>query len=303
MNAKRYGRILLTGKDGQVGWELRRTLAPLGEVVAFGRRELDLAQPDQIRARVREVRPSLIVNAAAYTAVDRAEEEPDLAMAVNGIAPGILAEEAQRLGAGLVHYSTDYVFDGAKRSPYVEDDETNPLNSYGRTKLSGETAIEQVGGLFIILRIGWVYGLRGRNFVRAILRLAAERSELRVVDDQVGTPTWSRTIAEVTAQVLARCSEFAEVSGTWHLASQGSTTWYGFAEALLERAGPLVSHMPRLVAIRTEEYPTKAVRPAYSVMATGKLASRLGLELPPWDRVLELVMDEAREQSARPIGG
>jgi len=303
VNAGRYRRILLTGKDGQVGWELRRTLAPLGEVVAFGRQELDLAQPDQIRAKVREVRPSLIVNAAAYTAVDRAEDQPDLAMAVNGVAPGILAEEAQRLGAGLVHYSTDYVFDGAKRSPYVEDDDTNPLNSYGRTKLSGETAIEQVGAPFIIFRIGWVYGLRGRNFLRTILRLAAERRELRVVDDQVGTPTWSRTVAEVTAQVLAGCSEWAEVRGTWHLASQGRTTWYRFAEALLERSGPLVSHMPRLVAIRTEEYPTQAVRPAYSVMASGKLASGLGLELPPWECLLELVMEEARELTAGPTGG
>lgn len=302
MGGQRYSPILLTGKDGQVGWELQRALAPLGEVVAVGRHQLDLAQPDQIRAIVRQIRPKLIVNAAAYTAVDKAEDQPDLAMAVNGVAPGILAEEAKRLDAGLVHYSTDYVFDGVKRSPYMEDDDTNPLNSYGKTKLSGEAAIEQVEARSITLRIGWVYGLRGRNFLRTMLRLAGERDELRIVDDQVGVPTWSRMVAETTALMLPAGREFTGARGTWHLASQGSTTWYGFARAIFERAGPLVSRRPRLVPIKTEEYPTPAVRPAYSVMAAGRLAAELGLELPAWERLLDLVMEEALAATAGPLG-
>ena len=185
-------KILLTGKNGQVGWELQRTLAPLGEVVAVDRQALDLANPDAIRALIREVKPALIVNPAAYTAVDKAESEPELAMAVNGIAPGIMAEEAKRLGAAMIHYSTDYVFDGTQTSPYTEKDRPNPGNVYGKTKLAGEQAIQAVGVPHLILRTSWVYGSRGRNFLLTILRLAQERDELKIVDDQIGAPTSSR---------------------------------------------------------------------------------------------------------------
>jgi dTDP-4-dehydrorhamnose reductase len=189
-------RILLTGKNGQVGWELQRTLATLGEVVTLDRQDLDLADPDSIRRVVREHKPNLIVNAAAYTAVDKAEEESDLAMVINGTAPGILAEEAKRLSAAIIHYSTDYVFDGSKNTPYTEEDAPNPLNVYGRTKLAGERAIQAVGAPYLILRTSWVYGMRGKNFLLTILRLARERNEIKVVNDQIGAPTWSRIIAQ-----------------------------------------------------------------------------------------------------------
>jgi len=197
-------RILPLGENGQVGWELLRTLAPLGEVVAMGRAEADLSRPEQLRSVVRNVHPRVIVNAAAYTDVDRAESEPELAMAVNGNAPGILAEEAERNGAGLVHYSTDYVFDGEKREPYVETDLPNPINVYGRTKLAGEEAISRVGGAHLILRTSWVYSLCGGGFVTRVLRWAREKEVLRIVDDQVGSPAWARMLAEVTGLVLAR---------------------------------------------------------------------------------------------------
>jgi dTDP-4-dehydrorhamnose reductase len=197
-------RILLTGPTGQVGWELRRSLAPLGVVTALDRTALDLTDADGLRRVVREVRPALIVNAAAYTAVDRAESEPDLAMAVNGLAPGILAEEGKRVGAALVHFSTDYVFDGRKAGAYVEDDAPAPVNVYGATKLAGERAMEAVGAPHLILRTSWVYGARGANFFLTMRRLARERPELRIVDDQTGAPTWCRMIAEATAQIIAR---------------------------------------------------------------------------------------------------
>ena len=209
-------KILLTGKNGQVGWELERSLQPLGQVIAFDRSGLDLASPDSIRAVIREVKPELIVNPAAYTAVDKAESEPDLAMAVNGVAPGIIAEEAKRLGAALIHYSTDYVFDGTKAEPYTEDDVPKPINVYGKTKLAGEQAVQAIGVPHLIFRTSWVYGMRGKNFLLTILRMAKEKDELRIVDDQFGAPTWSRMIAETTAQVLAQFySPFAQRSSTY----------------------------------------------------------------------------------------
>ena len=198
-------KILLTGKNGQVGWELQRTLTTLGDVVAIDRKGMDLANPDSIRNTIRAVRPDLIVNAAAYTAVDKAESEPELAMAINGIAPGIMAEEAGRLGAAMVHYSTDYVFDGTKTTPYTEGDILNPINVYGKTKLAGEQAVQAAGIPHLIFRTSWVYGLRGRNFLLTILRLAKEWDELKIVDDQIGAPTWSRMVAEATATILAQC--------------------------------------------------------------------------------------------------
>ncbi|MDO9064018.1 MAG: dTDP-4-dehydrorhamnose reductase, partial [Sulfuricella sp.] len=228
-------KILLIGKNGQVGWELQRTLATLGDVVAIDRQGMDLANPDSIRSAIRIIRPDLIANAAAYTAVDKAESEPELAMAINGIAPGIMAEEAKRLGAAMIHYSTDYVFDGTKTSPYTEEDAPNPLSVYGKTKFAGEQAILAVGIPHLIFRTSWVYGLRGRNFLQTILRLAKERDELKVVDDQIGAPTWSRMIAEATSQILAQSflpltphpSLLTQYGGIYNLTAAGRTSWCG----------------------------------------------------------------------------
>jgi dTDP-4-dehydrorhamnose reductase len=294
--------ILLTGKDGQVGWELQRTLAPLGRVVACGRAELDLAQPDAIRARVREVKPDTIVNAAAYTAVDQAEFEPDLAMAVNGTAPGILAEEARRLGALLVHYSTDYVFDGEKAGPYVENDPTNPINEYGRSKLAGEQAIAAAGCTHLIFRTSWVYGARGKNFLLTMLRLAQEREELRVVDDQVGAPTWSRTIAQATAAILGqitgrKSADPGTESGLFHLTAAGQTSWYGFAQAIFRGAGGLAPRIPRLIPIESAGYPTPARRPKNSVLSCSRIQGRFGITLVPWQEALSGVMSELRDHA------
>ena len=280
-------KILLTGRSGQVGWELQRTLAPLGNVVATGSRELDLAGADALRKRIREIRPEIIVNAGAYTQVDRAESEPGIAMKINGTAPGILAEEAARLGALLVHYSTDYVFDGKKNGPYAEEDETNPLSVYGRTKLMGEEAIRNAGARHLIFRTSWVYGMRGHNFLLTILRLAGEREELRIIDDQIGAPTWSRMIAEATSIALAGFREGLE--GTYHLASSGATSWYGFAQAILE-SSPL-EKKPKLFPIPTEDYPLPAPRPKNSRLSSEKLHSAFGISLPDWQSCLALCME------------
>jgi len=270
-------KILLTGTNGQIGWELVRSLAPVGEVFSFDHASLDLADPDQIMARVREVKPELIVNAAAYTAVDRAESEPELAMQVNAVAPGILGEQAKRLGAALIHYSTDYVFDGTQSTPYVETDLPNPLNTYGRSKLEGERAILAAGCRHLILRTGWVYGARGKNFVLTILRLAHERSELRVVDDQVGAPTWCRDVATATTQ-LAKQVAVGNIRGLYHLTARGATSWCGFAREILKLRGIDVP----VIAISTDEYPTLAKRPAYSVLSSAALSARWQVALPEW---------------------
>jgi len=271
-------RVLLTGRNGQVGWELERALSVLGEVAAFDRDGLDLAKPDQIVARIREVKPEVIVNAAAYTAVDRAESEPDLAFAINATAARILAEEAKKLGALLVHYSTDYVFDGNERQPYSELDEPNPLNVYGRTKLEGENAVRQAGGWYLILRSSWIYSSRGDNFLRTILRLAKERDELRIVNDQWGTPTWARDIATATGAVLAQALEQEAEPGIFHLTSQGEMTWCGFAQEILRMADIPIS----VRAIPTSAYPTPARRPAYSVLTSDKARQTFGVVLPDW---------------------
>jgi len=300
-------KILLTGKNGQVGWELQRTLASLGEIVAVGRREMDLADPDSVRNVIREVRPSLIINAAAYTAVDKAESEPELAMAINGVAPGIMAEESKRLNATFIHYSTDYVFDGAAKRPYVEDDMPNPLNVYGKTKLAGERAIQAVGVPHLILRTSWVYGARGKNFLLTILRLARERSELKIVDDQVGTPTWSRMLAEVTSQLLSQhyspfsrsSSSLVDVNGLYHVVSGGpATSWYGFARKILENIGRQSSHvLPKLIPIPTTDYPLPAKRPHNSSMSCEKLRQVYGLQVPLWDDSLALCLNEMATSS------
>ncbi|MBZ0096880.1 MAG: dTDP-4-dehydrorhamnose reductase [Sulfuricella sp.] len=287
-------KILLTGKNGQVGWELQRTLATLGEVVAFDREGMDLANPDSILIAIRAVRPDLIVNAAAYTAVDKAESEHELAMAINGIAPGIMAEEAKRLGAAMIHYSTDYVFDGTKTSPYTEEDTPNPLSVYGKTKLAGEQAIQAAGISHLIFRTSWVYGARGRNFLLTILRLAKERDELRIVVDQIGAPTWSRMIAEATAQILAQAYSpmshhpllIAEVSGIYNLTAAGRTSWFGFTQAILENA----QMGTQVIPIPTSDYPLPAPRPLFSLLSSDKLSKTFGMKLPPWEDALALCM-------------
>ncbi len=295
-------RILLTGSTGQVGWELERTLMTLGEVISVGREvsppglRIDLSQPDTIRHVIREVQPDLIVNPAAYTAVDKAESEPELAMALNGTAPGVIAEEAKLLGAGVIHYSTDYVFNGTQATPYTEQDEPDPQNIYGKTKLAGEKAIQAVGAPHLILRTSWVYGLRGKNFLLTMLKLAREREEIRVVDDQIGAPTWSRMIAESTAQILSQGKEdligyLSSNTGIYNLTATGQTSWYGFAKAIFEVDSKRSEHkLKNLVAIPSEQYPTPAKRPAYSSLDTSKISSTFGLALPSWQRNLELVL-------------
>jgi dTDP-4-dehydrorhamnose reductase len=270
--------ILLTGATGQVGFELARSLAAMGEVIALDRAALDLADADAVVASVRQARPQLIVNAAAYTAVDRAESERDAAFAVNARAPGILAEEAKRLGAVLIHYSTDYVFDGRRTTPYDEDAPTGPLNVYGASKLEGERAIAQAGARAVVFRTSWIYGARGSNFLLTMLRLAKERDELRVVADQHGTPNWCRTLADATTATVARGLPWlAERAGLYHLASAGSTTWHGFAQAIVGDVP-----RPRIVGIATSDYPTPARRPAYGVLSTRKFEATFGYAMPDW---------------------
>lgn len=294
-------RILLTGKSGQVGWELQRALAPLGEVIACDRSELDLANPDQIVAVARETQPQIIVNAAAYTAVDKTESESELAHAINARAPGILADEAKKLGALLVHYSTDYVFDGTKAWPYTEEDAPNPINVYGRTKLAGEQVIQASGCRHLIFRTSWVYGPRGKNFLLTILRLAKERDELRIVSDQIGAPTTSALIADVTAQILRAFSP--EKQGLYNLTATGSVSWHGFAQAIVRTAGLTV----KVTSIPTSEYPTPARRPSSSLLNTALLRQQFDIVLPSWEDGLRTCFDALRElkiaQSARDTPG
>lgn len=295
--------ILLTGKNGQVGGELLRLLPQLGEVVAFGRDQLDLSKPDDIRRTIREVRPQLVVNAAAYTAVDQAETDETMAHAINAQAPGLMAMEAKKIGAALLHYSTDYVFDGSKRAPYDEGDSVNPLNVYGETKFAGEQAIGGSGVPHLILRTAWVYATRGRNFLLTVLRLATEREELRIVSDQVGAPTCATDLATATCKILAGINErnreqfdFSEVSGTYHASAAGQTTWYDFAMAILEEA-KASTHGPgwlsdatkgrqviarRVIPISTEELHSPTHRPSYSVLSNSKLVQTFGVALPEW---------------------
>ena len=286
--------ILLTGKNGQVGWELQRALLPLGRVAAFGHGELDLADPGAVRRKLDEVRPEVVVNAAAYTAVDKAESEPEQANAVNAAAPALLAQEAARRGALLIHYSTDYVYDGAKAAPYVESDKTNPLGAYGRSKLAGEEGIRASGCDHLIFRTSWVYAARGANFLRTILRLAAEREELRIVMDQIGAPTWARLIAEATAlalrQALAERRHGRFESGLFHLACAGETSWHGFASAIVASRSGL--RVKTVTPITTAYYPLPAPRPANSRLDTSAFRARFGLALPDWRDCLPLCLEE-----------
>ncbi len=285
-------KILLTGKNGQVGWELERTLSTLGQVIALDQKDMDLADPDSISKVIRAIKPGLIVNPAAYTAVDKAEAEPELTLAINGTAPGIMAEEAKRLGAALIHFSTDYVFDGARNTAYTEQDAPNPKSVYGSSKLEGERAIQAVGVPHLILRTSWVYGVRGKNFLLTMQRLARERPSLSVVDDQFGAPTWCRLLAEATAQIVAQgqgdvAGHIQQRAGVYHMTCAGQTSWYGFARSILAREPlPVADLRP----IPSTDYPTPAARPHYSVLDNARLADTFGIKLPDWAAALEMAL-------------
>ncbi len=292
-------RILLIGCTGQVGQELQPTLAPYEDIVAVGRPTVDLAQPETCRQIIGEVQPQIIINAAAYTAVDKAENEPELAKAVNAIAPSILAQEAQKLGAFLVHISTDYVFDGRQSHPYGETDATNPVSVYGESKLAGEEAIRESCTQHLILRTAWVYGTHGKsNFVKTMLRLGGEREEIRVVADQIGSPTWAKDLAQAIAQLIPHLAP--EIAGTYHYTNSGVASWYDFAVAIFEEAKHLgfPLKVQRIIPITTAEYPTPAHRPAYSVLSCGKISAVMGTYPPHWRQglrqmLLEYIGDES----------
>ncbi|NER39660.1 MAG: dTDP-4-dehydrorhamnose reductase [Oscillatoria sp. SIO1A7] len=283
-------KILLTGITGQLGQELQPILAKTAETVAVDRTALDLAQPDTIRSVMAEVKPDLVVNAAAYTAVDKSESEPELANAVNGTGVGILAEIARELGARLIHISTDYVFDGSQSQPYQPDSPTNPLGVYGQSKLAGEKAIQEIGGDSIIIRTAWVYGAGGKgNFVKTMLRLGGDRQELRVVSDQVGSPTWTGDLAEAIASVIQHSPE----PGIYHYTNSGVASWYDFAIAIFEEAAALrfPLKVQRVVPITTAEYPTPARRPSYSVLSHTKLSAALRTYPPHWRQALRQMLE------------
>jgi dTDP-4-dehydrorhamnose reductase len=286
-------KILLTGASGQVGFQLERSLQSLGQVVAPARARMDLSDLEQVRAVIREVQPGLIVNAAAYTAVDKAEQEPALAHRINAEAPAVMAQEAKALGAAMVHYSTDYVFDGTKQGAYVETDTPDPLNVYGQSKLAGEQAVAAAGIAHLILRTSWVYGVRGRNFLLTMLRLGAERHQVSVVADQHGAPTWSRTVADTTATILAQARAggpawWEQHSGLYHLACQGQTTWAGFTEAIIEKAKLDCAVLP----LASTDYPAPARRPLNSVLSCAKLQSKF-CDIPDWEQALTLCLARA----------
>jgi len=297
-------KLLVTGANGQVGWELARSLMPLGDVVAIDRSRCDLSRPDELAALVGEIAPDVIVNAAAYTAVDRAESDEAAATVINGAAPGELARVAKRNGALLVHYSTDYVFDGTKPAPYDEDDAVAPINAYGRSKLAGEVAIRESRCDHLIFRTTWVFAARGGNFVRTMLRLGAERDSLHVVADQFGAPTWARNIADATALAVARAQaerqQHSFSSGVFNLASRGETSWHGFAEAIFAGARAQLPDIGLKVAavapIPSSAYPTPAARPVNSRLAAGKLQARFGIVMPRWDDALARCLDDLAGQ-------
>jgi len=296
-------RILLTGVHGQLGTDLLPLLQPLGEVVTASRAECDLSSVEAIRKLVAEIQPAVIVNPAAYTAVNDAETQSELAYAINATALGALAEEARKAGAMLVHYSTDYVFDGSKQGAYSESDEPSPLNVYGASKLAGERAIADAGGRFLVLRTSWVYGPNGNNFLRTIRRLAAEREELRIVDDQVGAPTGSTQLAQATARLVRQLSPLAEQefpSGLYHATAGGSVSWCGFAQAIVSgmtEAGEAV-RVRQIVPIRSDEYPVAAKRPLNSVLANDKFESTFGFRLGSWQQGLAEASREIRLREA-----
>ena len=279
-------RILITGKNGQLGWALTRAFAPLGEIFAFDRDGLNLADADAIRHSCADIKPSLILNAGAYTAVDRAEQEPELAMQVNAGAPRIFAEEANRLGAAIIHYSTDYVFSGDATVPYREEDPTSPQNVYGKTKLAGEQAVCEVADRFLVFRTSWVYAARRQNFLLTMLRLAREREELRVVADQIGSPTWVQTLADFTRAAVNANANLAITDGIYHISAGGRTSWHGFAEAILAEIADPNRIAKRVVPILTTDFPTPAKRPAFSVLSNQKIEFATKVRVPTWQNQL-----------------
>jgi dTDP-4-dehydrorhamnose reductase len=291
-------KLLVTGANGQVGCELRQSLAPLGEVIALDRAACDLARPAEVARILRAATPDIIVNAAAYTAVDRAEQEEELATLINGTAVGEIAETARQLGALLIHYSTDYVFDGRKDAPYAEDDVPHPISAYGRSKLAGERAIAQCGGRYLIVRTSWIYAARGHNFLKTVLRLARERDELRIVDYQIGAPTWARDLAAATAvmskqarQEIAR-DDFE--SGLFHVTGSGATSWFVFAQAVVKQAEQygLLARKSKIVPIASSEYPVAATRPKNSRLSGARARHRFQIALPEWEQSLAVCMRE-----------
>jgi dTDP-4-dehydrorhamnose reductase len=289
--------ILLIGSNGQVGTELEKILTPEGNLIAVARPTIDLAQPDTLKSLIQQHQPKVIINAAAYTAVDKAESEPELAQTINTTAPQILAQEAEKLGAFLIHISTDYVFDGKNNSPYQETDSTNPVSVYGKSKLAGEKAIREYCSNHIMLRTAWVYGSFGKgNFVKTMLRLGKERSEIRVVADQIGSPTWAKDIAETISQIIPQLSP--EITGTYHYTNSGVASWYDFAIAIFEEAQQLniplniPLKIERVIPITTPEYPTPACRPPYSVLNCARISTLLGTYPPHWRQQLRLMLRE-----------
>lgn len=286
-------RILISGQQGQVSRELQRRLGVIGELIVPGRDQLDLMQPDQIRQHVQDIRPDLIINAAAYTAVDLAQSEPQTAFAINAVAPGIFAEEALALGIPLIHYSTDYVFDGTKTAPYNEDDTPNPLGVYGKSKLAGEQAIADVQGNHLILRTSWVYSIQGRNFLLTMQRLLQEKAELRVVADQLGAPTWAGTVATSTLALIERWRAGDAVTwGTYHLTAQGKTSWFGFAQAIGEALRQQGKPCANLLPIPSSDYPTPAARPLNSCLDCSRLQRDWGVSQPDWQTALRECLAE-----------
>jgi dTDP-4-dehydrorhamnose reductase len=283
-------RILLTGSEGQVGQELQQTLSSLGEVIALNHQQADLSQPETLRGLLQSLKPNVIVNAAAYTAVDKAEAETEAAHTINAIAPTVLAEEAQNLGARLLHISTDYVFDGQKNTPYLETDPVNPLGSYGRSKLAGETGIQAQTDNFLILRTAWVYGVYGKgNFVKTMLRLGKERETVGVVCDQIGSPTWAKDIAIAIRDLLT-----TDATGIYHFTNSGVASWYDFAVAIFEEAQGLEFPLAiqQVIPLSTDQYPTPAQRPAYSVLSVKKTATLLGNSPSHWRQALRHLLKQ-----------
>ena len=285
-------KILLIGKTGQIGDELKNLAGDLGTLIAVDKKQLDLSHPESIEASILSIKPKIIINAAAYTGVDKAEEEPHLAMAINGTGPGLLAKAAKKVGAGLIHYSTDYVFDGLSETPYKEEDLPNPLSVYGKSKLEGEKALDKAGIPYLILRTSWVYSHRGKNFLLSIQRLAKEKDSLKIVNDQMGSPTWARSIAKATHKILGQClnqnwpkKKDPSLSGIFHLTCQGKTSWHGFAKKIINLSGK--NKNIALQPIPTSEYSTPATRPPYSLLSNEKIKKVFSLNMPQWEDALK----------------
>lgn len=297
----RFGRILIVGAAGQVGRELQRSFAGTGEILCRDRDNVDLAVEDQVRTMVREAQPDLILNAAAYTAVDRAESESELAFAINATAPRVLAEEAKQRDILLVHYSTDYIFDGSKQGPWVETDQPNPLNTYGKSKLAGEEALRSVGGKYLTFRTSWVYGPHGNNFLLTMLRLGRERDRLNIVGDQIGAPTTSIELAGATRTIVegvfsGRHGDTQDWAGLYHMTCAGSTSWYGFAKEIFASADTLLDgRTPEVHSIASDQYPTAAQRPMNSVLSNEKLSAKFGVQLADWEDALAAVLEQLKQ--------